>query len=253
MNAPPVTPLPFGVAEILDGVAGAERVVDMACGSGRLTVTLVRGGAAVTGFDTNPSALEVARNRAGGAGLPLTLVEADMNAPLPFADASFDAATSRLALMIADDPVVTLRELGRVLEQGGRVVTALWATLDRNPWFAETRAAVATVLGPERGEFARAFGHLGDPAEAARVHTEAGLVDVDARLFEEHVERADAEEHWSLLATENGHFRRVDATLDDETRSTVVAELSRRLDRYAAGGALAIPRTLVLVTARTSG
>lgn len=217
---------------------------------GRLTVALARGGAEVTGFDTSASALADARKRADDAGVPLALVEADMNASLPFADSSFDAATSRLALMVADNPVATLCELARMLVPGGRIVTGLWSTLDRNPWFAQTRAAVAATLGPERGTFARAFGRLGELTEAARAHAEAGLVDVDARLLEECVIRADAVEHWRLLAAENDHFRRVDAMLDESTRAALVADLSTRLDRFAVDGALSIPRTLVLVTAR---
>ena len=43
---------------------------------------------------------------------------------------------SRLALMIASDPVVTLRELQRVTVAGGHIVTALWAPVDANPRFA---------------------------------------------------------------------------------------------------------------------
>lgn len=251
MVEPAASPLPFGVAEMLDAVAGAECLLDMGCGSGRLTVALARSGAAVTGFDASASALADARKRADSAGVSLTLVEADMNLPLPFAARSFDAATSRLALMVADDPVATLRELGRVLEPGGRVVTALWSTVDRNPWFAETRAAVAATLGAEQGGFARAFGRLGEPADAARVHAEAGLVDVEARLLEEHVTRNDAAEHWHLLATENRHFRRADARLDEATRTALVIDLTSRLARFAADGALSIPRTIVLTTART--
>ena len=53
-------PLPFGVAELLAAVAGAGRVLDLGCGSGRLTVALARAGAAVTGIDTSRERLEQA-------------------------------------------------------------------------------------------------------------------------------------------------------------------------------------------------
>lgn len=243
-------PLPFGAPEVIEAVAGAARVVDAGCGSGRLTVALANRGAAVTGFDMSAAALADARARAEAAGVPLTLVEADLNGALPFADGAFDAATSRLALMVADDPAATLRELARTLVPGGRVATVLWGTVDLNPWFDAPREAVRAVLGDERARFAGAFGRLGSPGAAAEAHRVAGLVDVEARLLQEHVVRADAAEHWSLLAAENGHFRRVDATLDEERRASLVGELGRRLEGLRDGDRLLVPRTLVVVTAR---
>ena len=81
-------------------------------------------------------------------GAHVTLMEADFDHALPFSDGRFSAAVSRLALMIATDPVVTLRELRRVTAAGGRIVTALWAPVDENPWFALPRAAAAAIVGP---------------------------------------------------------------------------------------------------------
>jgi SAM-dependent methyltransferase len=204
----------------------------------------------VTGIDTSIARLDQARRRAGETGTPVTLVEADMEERLPFADAAFDGAISRLALMIPRDPVATLRELRRVLAPGGRVATAIWASLSENPWFDAPREAVGATLGEDPASFASAFGKLGDTGSAARAHTEAGFEDVQARLLREHVRRADAAEHWRLLASENGHFRRIDAALDGEARGRVIAAVEARLAPYRVRKHVEIPRTLVLVTAR---
>jgi SAM-dependent methyltransferase len=249
--APPT--LPLGVPELLEAVAGARRVLDVGCGSGRLTLALARAGAEVTGIDTSAERLADARRRASAEAVPMTLLEADMESPLPFADASFDGVTSRLSLMIPRDAVPTLRELGRVLEPGGRVAAAVWAALADNPWFDAPREAVRAVLGDEHASFARAFGRLGDVEEAGRAHREAGFEGVEARLLREHVVRSDAEEHWRLLAAENGHFRRIEAALDDDARRAVIGEVEARLAPYRAGDRLDLPRTLVLVTARRPG
>ncbi len=241
--------LPFGTAEILAATGAARRVLDAGCGGGRLTIALAQAGAQVTGIDTSEERLEQARRRAARADADIRLIEADFNAPLPFADASFDAVTSRLALMAADRPVGTLRELRRVLEPGGRLATVLWAAPAENPWFGVPRAAIATVLGAERASFARAFGRLGDPEEAADVHRAAGLEDVEAIRLRERTIVADGNEHWARLARENGHFRRVAATLDDAEATALAAELEARLAPYREGDHLSLPRTLVLVTA----
>ena len=244
--------LPFGAAEILVAVAGAGRVLDAGCGSGRLTVALTQAGAAVTGIDTNAGQLEMAQRRAEKAGVTMTLREADFNAPLPFADASFAAVTSRLALMAARDAVATLTELRRVLEPGGRLVTVLWAAPVENPWFAVPREAIGAVLGTERASFARAFGKLGDPEGAAAAHRVAGLVDVDAVRIEGSRTASDAASYWQELSVENGHFRRVAAALSEDDAASLAAEIEARLAPYRDGDHLSLPRTLVLVTARAA-
>jgi SAM-dependent methyltransferase len=245
-----VSELPFGAAEIVAAVAGAERVLDAGCGSGRLTVALAQARAAVTGFDTNTGQLEEAARRASDAGVALTLREADFNDALPFADASFDGVVSRLSVMAAIDPVATLRELGRVLEPGRRIVTALWASPAENPWFAAPRESIGVVLGAERAAFARAFGKLGDPEEAAAAHRAAGFVDVGAVLLRGSRSAPNAAAYWTELSAENGHFRRIEAVLSDDERDALVAELDQRFAPFRETDQLSLPRTMVLVRAR---
>ena len=174
---------PFGVPEIVAAVSAAGSVLDAGCGSARLTLAFAEAGAAeVVGIDTSLERLAQGRARlsAHPMGARVKLIEADFDHVLPFADGRFTAAVSRLALMIATDPVATLRELRRVTAAGGRIVTALWAPVDENPWFALPRAAAAAVVGPDRADYARAFGRLGSPEEATEVHRAAGLADVQA-------------------------------------------------------------------------
>ena len=213
-------------------------------------MALARAGAEVTGCDTNAAQLEVARIRAGEAGISLELVAADFNGSLPWEDGTFDAVVSRLAVMAADDPVVTLGELRRVVRPGGRLVTVLWASPEENPWFDVPRSAIAAVLGLERAAFARSFGRLGDPESAAAAHREAGLVAVEAeRLHELRVEPSPAE-YWAQLSQENGHFRRVAASLSEGQRRALAAELESRMEPFREGDHVALPRTLVLAKGR---
>ena len=153
--------------------------------------------------------------------------------------------------MAARDAVATLTELRRVLEPGGRLVTVLWAAPAENPWFAVPREAIGAVLGHERASFARAFGKLGDPEEAAAVHRAAGLVDVEAVRVRGSRTAPDAASYWQELSVENGHFRRVAAALNEDDAAALAMEIEARLTPYHEGDHLSLPRTLVLVTARS--
>jgi SAM-dependent methyltransferase len=241
---------PFGVPEIVTAVAGAGPVLDAGCGSARLTLALAEAGAPdVVGIDTSHERL--GQGRARTAAQPnVQLLEADFNRPLPFADGRFGAAVSRLALMIAADPVATLRELRRVTAAGGRIVTALWAPVADNPWFALPRSAATAVVGPERAGYARAFGRLGNPEVAAEIHRAAGLGDVEPTTLRETLDVEDAAGLWSWMVAENGHVRRLDATLTGPERAGVLDELDRLVAAHRTrAGAIALPRTLTLVTA----
>jgi ubiquinone/menaquinone biosynthesis C-methylase UbiE len=244
------TALPFGVPEILEAAGAPESALDLACGSGRLTLELARGGAAATGVDTSRKALDAARERAREAGVAVTFTEADMDEPLPFPGGAFAAVTSRLALMIARDPTATLHEAARVVRPGGAVVTAVWARIEENPWFGEPRAAVAEALGADRAAFARAFGRLGDADELTHLHRRAGFADVEAGVVRDDVAAADAEDHWRGLAGRIGHYTRLEAALTPAERERVAGVLTRRLAPFQANAGLRLPRAMVIVSAR---
>jgi SAM-dependent methyltransferase len=244
---------PFGVPEIVSAVAAAGSVLDAGCGSARLTLALADAGAAdVVGIDTSLERLTQGRARVAThpMGARVKLLEADFNRALPFPDGRFAAAVSRLALMIATDSVATLRELRRVTAPGGRIVTALWAPVSDNPWFALPRSAAAAVVGTDGANYARAFGRLGSPEAATEVHRAAGLADVEAATLRETLDFQDAAALWTWIAGENGHVRRVDAALSVSERAAVLDELDRLVAAHRGrDGSLALPRAMTLVTA----
>ncbi|HEY0417232.1 MAG TPA: class I SAM-dependent methyltransferase [Gaiellaceae bacterium] len=97
-------------------VRPGDIVLDAACGTGDLAIAdRAAGAGAVTGLDFSERMLERARRKA-----PLDWVQGDMLA-LPFADASFDAATVGFGVRNVADLELALRELRRVLRPGGRL------------------------------------------------------------------------------------------------------------------------------------
>src|SRR5579863_1858990 len=60
------------------GVRAGQRVLDVACGTGVVSVTAARRGARVTGLDLTPQLLERARENAGIAGVEVDWHEGDV-------------------------------------------------------------------------------------------------------------------------------------------------------------------------------
>ncbi|MFN8445756.1 MAG: class I SAM-dependent methyltransferase [Caldilineaceae bacterium] len=102
-----------------------ERVLDVACGTGNLTIPAARSGAKVTGIDIAPNLVEQAQAWAHNEGLAIRFEEGNVE-QMPYSDGSFDAVVSMFGAMFAPRPEATATELMRVCRSGGRVVMANW-------------------------------------------------------------------------------------------------------------------------------
>jgi SAM-dependent methyltransferase len=90
--------------------------LDLGCGEGRVGAELARRGHRVTGIDSSPEIVELARERHEA-------VVGDA-AALPFDDASFDLVIAYMSLMNMDDLDAVVREVARVLVPGGRLCSS---------------------------------------------------------------------------------------------------------------------------------
>lgn len=105
------------------------RVLDMACGTGTLTIAAKQAqpDAEIRGLDGDADILERARAKAQSAGAGLHFDEA-MSDRMPYADASFDVVLSSLFFhhLVRDAKRATLHEVHRVLKPGGWLHVADW-------------------------------------------------------------------------------------------------------------------------------
>jgi SAM-dependent methyltransferase len=87
------------------------KLLDLGCGSAWLAEHY----ADYTGVDGSPEAV------AAAAAKGRTIIEADVDQPLPFPDESFDGLVLKDLLEHVADPVAVVREARRVLKPGGHV------------------------------------------------------------------------------------------------------------------------------------
>ena len=116
------------VAEHMVSLAHVQRgdqVVDLATGTGNAALLAAGAGALVTGLDTAPRLIDVARDRVVAEGVDASYVVGDIQA-LPFDDGSFDVALSVFGLIFAADPSLAFDEMIRVLRPTGRALFSAW-------------------------------------------------------------------------------------------------------------------------------
>lgn len=117
-------------------IGSRSRVLDVAAGSGDQTLDIaqrVGPDGYVLATDLSPAILALAQRNAERAGHRHVETKVADGERLPVADASFDAAVSRLGLMFFPDPLQGLREMHRATRPGGRVCTMVFSRPDRNP------------------------------------------------------------------------------------------------------------------------
>lgn len=102
-------------------VGRGARVLDVACGTGDLSLALAEScGAVVVGLDFCRPMLDIARRKSLGTGRAMPFVEGDALS-LPFSDGKFDAATIAFGLRNLASVEGGLKELWRVTRPGGSV------------------------------------------------------------------------------------------------------------------------------------
>lgn len=212
------------------GLRPKERVLDVACGTGNLSLPAARAGARVTGVDIAPALVEQLANRAASEGLAVDAREGDAEA-LPFDDASFDTVMTMFGAMFAAHPEPAAAELLRVARPGGRIAMANWTP--QGFVGQMLRATVAYV--PPPGMPSPLL--WGDP-NVVRERLGAGTTEL---RFEKHMMVFDLpfgpEETVRLFRTWYGPTVRAFAALDEERQRGLFTDLVGLWSEHNTAGA----------------
>jgi SAM-dependent methyltransferase len=156
--------------------AGARglRVLEIGCGLGTDGAQFAKAGASYTGIDLTEAAIDLARKRFEGSGLPGEFHVTDAE-NLAFADELFDLVYSHGVLHHTPDTARAVQEIHRVLKPGGRAIVMLYhrGSYNYRVGIRILRRAGARLLKSESG--IRVVHRLtGEPLDSLREH--AGLL-----------------------------------------------------------------------------
>ena len=157
-----VPPIAAPFAELLDE-HDCQEILDLGCGNGRFLIHFARRGFHVTGLDSAPTALKLAREWLARESLGGNLLQADTRVRLPFADNAFDGLLSTQVIHHARLELVmgTIGEISRVVKPGGLVLVSVPAYQPgRDEEFAESDEVEYHTFVPRSGPEAGLPHHL---------------------------------------------------------------------------------------------
>lgn len=194
----PVIMRPFADRALqLASVTSSYQVIDVAAGTGALSLRAAPHVAQVHAIDFSGPMIERLITAAGAAGL--TNIEASVGdgQALPFDSDRFDAGFSMFGLMFFADRGKGFAELFRVLRPGGTAVVSSWAPVAESPlmrmMFGAYRAADSGIREPQPNA-------LENPEVFQTEMCRAGFEAVSVQRHSTALTFADADRLWETMA-----------------------------------------------------
>jgi ubiquinone/menaquinone biosynthesis C-methylase UbiE len=190
----------------LVGLAPGERFLDVAAGTGGLSLPAARMGAQVLATDWSPAMIERFETCVREEGLSEAEGRVMDCRRLDLPDDSFDITGSQFGVMLVPDQPRALREMVRVTKPGGRVFVIAYgspAEFEALQVFVSALKVVAPHFpglpdDPPPLEF-----QVADPEVLGRRLTEAGLKDVRVERTAERPRFSSGQEMWDWMFYSN--------------------------------------------------
>jgi SAM-dependent methyltransferase len=216
------TPLAPQLADFARVEAG-QVVLDVGCGPGALTGELVRllGSASVSAVDPSEPFVAAAAERHPGVSVQRAAAE-----QLPFADQTFDAALAQLVVHFMTDPVLGLREMGRVVRHEGVVAACVWDHGGGEGPLSLFWAAARIIDPAIEDESQLAGSREGNLGELFK---EAGLRDVEEGVLPVQVEHPSFDEWWEPFTLGVGPAGGFVASLDPKGQAKLREQCRKML------------------------
>lgn len=220
------------------GLQKGMRFLDLAAGSGALSIPAARLGAQVVAIDHAPEMLARLRTRARQEGLEIETRVMDGQA-IELPDGGFDVVGSQFGVMLFPDMPAGIREMARVAKPGGRVLVHAFGDPRRIEFLNVLTEAVQSVrpdfngppVDPPLLEF-----QLADPGRLRKELIEAGLQSVTVETIIETLRFTSGQELWDWLSSSNPVVENLLGSLNlTDGEREVIRQRLATIVRYRAG------------------
>ncbi len=221
------------------GLRAGMRFVDVAAGSGALSIPAARIGAKVLATDLSPVMLALLEQRARTEGLDIEVRAMDGHA-LDLPDDSFDLAGSQFGVMLFPDMPKGISEMMRVVRPGGRVLMNVYGDphrIDFLQFFVESVGSVRPGFeGPPMDPLPLPF-QLHDPQRLRHELAAAGLQQVEVETITEVTEFRSGNQLWEWIASSNPIVDMILSELSvNGDEKDAIRQALQRMVRDRAGG-----------------
>jgi SAM-dependent methyltransferase len=222
------------------GLKAGMRFLDVAAGSGALSIPAARLGAHVLATDRSAVMLECLAARARKEGLAIETRVMDGHA-LELRDESFDLVGSQFGVMLFSDMPKGIGEMVRVARAGARVLLHAYGDPHRIDFIGFLTAAIQSVRpefhGPPADPAPLEF-QLADPDRLRREFASAGLEDITVDTIVETTEFESGRALWDWIVSSNPIVDRLlgPLSLSSDETDAVEHALEKMVRERAAGG-----------------
>ncbi|MBB3192120.1 class I SAM-dependent methyltransferase [Halomonas cerina] len=225
------------------GLTRGMSFLDVACGTGALSLPAARLGARVTAIDISPAMVERLRARARQEGYDNLQARVMNGCALQLNDDAFDMTGSQYGVMLFPDLTAGLTEMVRVTKPGGTVVVITLGLPEEVDVIRFMMDAIQAAV-PEFPDLPRDPPPL--PFQLARPNKlrhrliTTGLRDVRVERVTETMAFASGQALWDWLMNSNPILGQLVADLSQQQQARVLEELEARIQARAGNDATAV-------------
>lgn len=200
------------------------RFLDVAAGSGAVSIPAARLGAEVVAVDISPEMIERLKARAREEGIPNLDARVMDGQALRFSDNTFDLSASLNGVSLFPDMSKGLSEIVRVTRPGGQVVIIAFGSLQKAEWLklfmGAVRSSIPDFTGPPMDPPPLPF-QVADPGKFRNKMAEAGLTDIRVETITSEIECKNSAQLWDVVTNSNPIGAMMVAGLNQEQQNRV--------------------------------